>query len=243
MDALAAHRFGPVLEAGRWFGGLADPVRRALLDAAVVHRVGKGAWLFARGDAPDGLYSVVEGSIRIAATVGRSGRAVLLAVVEPPLWFGEISVVDGQPRTHDAIAEEPSVVVHVPGAALEAILAREPSLWRDLGALVAAKLRLSFHAMEDVVQPLARRLARRLVLSAERYGEWHDRTSRVVHLRQDQLATMLSTSRQTVNQLLKELDARALVRVAYGKIELLDLEGLRRVADPDGEGDDDGDRG
>ena len=123
------------------------------------------------------------------------------------MWFGEIAVFDGLPRTHDAVAAEKSAVLHVPAQALDRILEGEPRYWRELGLLVASKLRLAFLAMEDsAVLPIADRLARRLLVSVERYGEWHDRTSRVVDLRQQELATMLSTSRQTVNQLLKELE-------------------------------------
>jgi CRP-like cAMP-binding protein len=85
--------------------------------------------------------------------------------------------------------------------------------------------------MEDIaVLPMADRLARQLLLSVERYGEWHDRTSRVVDLRQGQLATMLSTSRQTVNHLLKDLERQGIVRLSYRQIEILDLDRLRRVA-------------
>ena len=88
------------------------------------------------------------------------------------------------------------------------------------------------HCTEAAIERhvLARRLARRLVLSAERYGEWHDRSSRVVDLKQEQLATMLASSRQSVNQALKELEARSYVKLAYGHVEIVDLDGLRRAA-------------
>lgn len=232
MSRTKPQDFAELLRAGRWFGGLAEGFRARLLDAAVVRTLGKGEWLFARGDAPTGLFALAEGSIRVAATIAGvdDDKAVLLAVIEPPVWFGEVSCVDGQPRTHDAIADEESIVIHVPQAALDAILAAEPRHWRDLGLLVSSKLRLTFGAMEDAVLPVAVRVARRLVLSAERFGEWHDRSSRVVNVRQDQLAAMLSTSRQTVNQVLKDLEARGLVTVAYGRVEIRDLDALRRAS-------------
>ncbi len=232
MAPRSARRFDELLRAGRWFGGLDAGFRGELLDAAEVLTLRRGEWLFARGDAPTGIYAVVEGSLRIAGTVAgaKEPKEVLLARVEPPLWFGELSAIDGQPRTHDAIADVDSTVVHVPQAELDAILERDPRRYRDIGHLAAAKLRLAFVALEDAAQPLVVRLARRLLLAAERYGEWHDRTSRVVDMRQDQLATMLSASRQTVNALLKELEGRGIVRLAYGKVEIADLDGLRRLA-------------
>ncbi|MCA1662677.1 MAG: DUF962 domain-containing protein, partial [Myxococcales bacterium] len=100
------------------------------------------------------------------------GREALLTLLEPPTWFGEISIFDGAPRTHDAIAECEALVLHVPRAALDTILSAQPRYWRELGLLVTSKLRLAFSAMEDMaLLPLALRLARRLSLMAEGYGE------------------------------------------------------------------------
>jgi CRP/FNR family transcriptional regulator, cyclic AMP receptor protein len=219
-------RWGPLLRTGRWFSAIPDELAAALLADGSVRTFAAGARLFSRGDAPSGLYAVLEGSVRITATT-EHGREALLTLVEPPAWFGEIAVFDRQPRTHDAIADEQSQVLHVPQAALEAILARDPHHWRELGLLVTSKLRLAFLAMEDMATlPVAARLARRLALMAEGYGE-REGKRRIVEVRQEQLASMLSTSRQTVNQLLKELEGRGLVRLSYGQIEILDLEALR----------------
>ncbi len=230
MEARNAKHFGELLRAGRWFGSLPDAFQRDLIATGVVRNLSKGQWLFSRGDLPSGLFAVLEGAVRITASAP-NGKEVLLAVVEPPMWFGEIAVFDGLPRTHDAVAAEKSAVLHVQKEGLDRLLEREPRYWRDLGLLIASKLRLTFLAMEDsAVLPLADRLARRLLMSVERYGEWHDRTSRVVELRQQQLATMLSTSRQTVNHLLKDLEAQGIVRLSYRHIEILDLDQLRRVA-------------
>jgi CRP/FNR family transcriptional regulator, cyclic AMP receptor protein len=218
------------LRAGRWFGALPDDLQARLLDAGVARSLAKGEWLFARGDAPGGLFAVVDGAIRIATTAP-SGKEILLALVEPPMWFGEVAVFDHLPRTHNAIAADASMVLQVPGPALDAILDAQPKYWREVGLLLASKLRLTFLAMEDsAVLPIPDRLARRLLMAVERYGEWHDRSSRVVDLGQEELATMLSTSRQTVNHLLKNLEARGIVRLAYRHIEIVDVDALRLAA-------------
>jgi CRP-like cAMP-binding protein len=85
--------------------------------------------------------------------------------------------------------------------------------------------------MEDtLLLPAAPRLTRRLVLIAEGYGEWSDGHTRQAEVTQETLATMLGMSRQTVNQLLKALEVEGLVRLKYGRVEILDLKGLRRAA-------------
>jgi len=224
-----ARDYVELLRTGRWFAGLPDDLQARLVDAATLRTLAARQPLFARGDEADGLYAVVDGSIRVSGA-SESGREALLTLLEPPSWFGEISIFDGAPRTHDAVAESESLVVHVARPALDDILAAEPRWWRELGMLVTSKLRLAFTAMEDMaLLPIAVRLARRLALMAEGYGERSLRR-RTVEVSQEQLAQMLSTSRQTANQLLKELEARGLIRLAYGTIEILDLEGLQRAA-------------
>jgi CRP/FNR family cyclic AMP-dependent transcriptional regulator len=189
--------------------------------------------IFARGDPPSGLFAVLEGNVRVTATAP-SGKEALLTLVEPPAWFGEIAVFDGLARTHDAIAEGEATVLQVPQAALDSILTAEPGYWRDIALLMTHKLRLMFTVMEETaVLPIAVRLARRLLQMAEGYGEWHDRQSRVVVVKQEQLAAMLSTSRQTANQLLKRLEASGVIRLTYGEIEILDHAALRRAASGD----------
>jgi CRP-like cAMP-binding protein len=53
---------------------------------------------------------------------------------------------------------------------------------------------------------------------------------RVIQLAQEQLAMMLALSRQTTNQILKELEAQGALRLTYGEIEILALECLKRAA-------------
>jgi CRP-like cAMP-binding protein len=65
---------------------------------------------------------------------------------------------------------------------------------------------------------------------AEGYGEWSDRSQRVVKVSQEVLAAMVSSSRQSTNQVLKELESQGLIKVSYGGVEIVTLEGLRSVA-------------
>ena len=216
------------LSQGHWFAALPQALRHTLLDMAQVQRLDAGQRLFRRGDKPSGLYAVVEGAMRVGA-VSETGKEALLTLVEAPYWFGEISLFDGLPRTHDAFADSASTLLLLPQAGLLALLEREPQHWRDFALLMSHKLRLAFIALEDMsLLPAAPRLARRLLLIAENYGESEPR--RVLHLAQEQLALMLSLSRQTTNQILKELQAQGVVQLTYGEIEILDFERLRQLA-------------
>ncbi|HEY6463052.1 MAG TPA: Crp/Fnr family transcriptional regulator [Polyangiaceae bacterium] len=216
-----------LLRAGRWFRALPPAFQDALVAMAHLREVRPGNVLFARGEDSNGMFGVLEGQLR-ACSLDDHGKQALLTVVEPPSWVGEIPLFDRLPRTHDLVADTDGLVVHVPQEPLLAFLEREPAHWRDLALLLTAKLRLAFTSMEETqLLPIASRVTHRLVLIAEGYGEWSDRSARQVGVSQETLAAMLSTSRQTVNQVLKALEARGLVALRYGRVEIVDLPGLR----------------
>jgi CRP-like cAMP-binding protein len=156
-------------------------------------------------------------------------REALLTRMGPATWFGEIALFDGSPRTHDAHAMEPSVVLQVPRQPLLDWLRQHPAHWHDLGVLMSGRMRAAFAALEDLaLLPAPQRLARRLVAMARGYGERLDDVPARPRLdiTQEQLARMLSISRQTTNVLLQGLQARGLIRVQRGEIEILQWQAL-----------------
>lgn len=95
---------------------------------------------------------------------------------------------------------------------------------------MSQKLRLSFINIEHLsLMPASVRLAHRLLMIVEGYGDT-EQSKRVLQLPQEDLAAMLSLSRQTTNALLKDLQAQGVVRLGYGEIEILDAHRLREAA-------------
>src|SRR5689334_19260578 len=87
-------RLFEVFRAGRWFQQLPTGFQEQLVAAGAERRLGKNEVLFSRGDPPSGLFGVVDGAIRITApalSASTSARDTLLALVEAPMWFGEIA--------------------------------------------------------------------------------------------------------------------------------------------------------
>lgn len=229
-----AHAFSylPTLRAGRWFSALAPQFADLLLALAQPRSLETGEALFMRGDALEGgLFAVVQGSIGFSGVGGQSehAREALLTRMGPATWFGEIALFDGSPRTHDAHAMEPSVVLQVPRQPLLDWLQQHPAHWHDLGVLMSGRMRAAFAALEDLaLLPAPQRLARRLVAMARGYGERLDDVPARPRLdiTQEQLARMLSISRQTTNLLLQGLQARGIIRVQRGEIEILQWQAL-----------------
>jgi CRP/FNR family cyclic AMP-dependent transcriptional regulator len=221
--------YRPQLESTPWFHGLPVELRDYLVSHATLLRLEKGQVLYRCGDPSYGLYAVLEGALSIG-TVGVDGKEALLAVLGPTAWIGEISLFDGLPRPHDAIAASRALFMHVPEAALQSLLDATPRYWRDFALLMAQRLRLSFKTTESLaLLPAAQRVASRLLMIAEGY-DGLNATQNTIRLSQDSLASMVSLSRQTTNQLLKNLESQKIVRLKFGEISILDMERLRAAS-------------
>jgi CRP-like cAMP-binding protein len=228
MDSRLLH-YRPQLESTPWFRGLPVELQDYLMSHATLLRLEKGQLLYRCGDPSYGLYAVLEGALSVG-TVGIDGKESLLAVLGPTAWVGEISMFDGLPRPHDAIAVSRALFMHVPEAALQNLLDTTPRYWREFALLMAQRLRLSFKSTESLtLQPAAQRIASRLLLIAEGYDGLNAVQSKI-RLSQDSLASMVSLSRQTTNQLLKSLESQQIISLKFGEIQILDIERLRAAS-------------
>ena len=215
------------LRTDAWFGSLSSGLENDLLELATPRRLKAGEHLFFRGDAADGIYAVLEGSLRISG-VTEAGKEAILSMVEPPMWLGEIALFDHLPRTHNAVADAATRLLFVPMAPLNELLSRCPVYWRDFGVLMSLKVRFAFIGMEDLALLSADlRLTRRLVMLAHASGK---EGNCVLPISQSQLGMMLGLSRQTTNQILQSLQDQGVLQIAYGRIEVLDLGQLVAVA-------------
>lgn len=227
-----------------WFSQVPTGLAEGLTARGQLKSLQDGQALFLRGEAVDGLYAVLTGGLHITG-VTRDGREALLSMLEPPMWFGEIALFDRLPRTHDAMACGATTVLFVPLAALDELLDAQPRYWRHFGVLMAFKVRMAFIGLEDlaIVQP-AERVARRLVwlayctmggvdrgaggIAEGAIGQARGRCR--LSIKQTQLAMMMSLSRQTVNQLLRALEERGVIRLSYGLIDVVDMAALLDAA-------------
>ena len=93
----------PAFHANPWFAALPGDIRDTMLHHAETVRLRRSEMLFRQGDPPGGLYAVLRGSLKVS-TLREDGREAILGVIEPGTWFGEISLIDSLPRTHDALS-------------------------------------------------------------------------------------------------------------------------------------------
>jgi len=224
--SMADHSLAATLRRGDWYAALSPDLQQRILDLGEQISLTEGECLFARGDAPDGVYCVLQGTVRIS-TVTAGGREMIVALLEAPHWFGEIALFDNDLRTHDAWAAADTRLLRLAQRKLEHMLARHPQDWLFFARLLTQKLRAVFSAMEDLAltSPTAR-VARRLMNMADGFGTLAEGSQRKITVSQETLGSMLSLSRQTINQSLKDLEVAGAIQRMRGAILIVDISRL-----------------
>ena len=219
------------IDAGPWFSRLSPLLRNAILSRARVRRLHDGAMMSARGGPADEWCGVAKGAVRVNS-VSLAGKQVTLTYVEPGTWFGDISLFDGLPRTHDANSHGETTLLVVRKADFMDLLAQHTELYEALLRLNCRRLRLMFDAVEDLnTRPLAARLAKQILLLARSYGIAQGEEIRIgLQLAQEDLAQLLGASRQRVNQELKGFERNGAVRIEPTRLVVLSKEKLLAIA-------------
>ncbi|MEO8279260.1 MAG: Crp/Fnr family transcriptional regulator [Ideonella sp.] len=223
------------IESGSWFSKLSLPLRNDILSRATVRRLPDGTLLSTRGGVAADWCGVAKGAVRVSS-VSLSGKQIALTYVEPGVWFGDIALFDGLPRTHDSNAHGETTLLAVRKADFHHLLAHHVELYDALLRLNCRRLRLMFDAIEDLsTKPLASRLAKQLLFLARSYGTQQGDETRIgLALAQEDIAHLLGASRQRVNQELKGFERAGAVRIEPTRLVVLSKQKLMAIAEQPG---------
>ena len=147
------------------------------------------------------MMAVLRGRVRIS-TVSAEGREITLNVINPGEVFGEIALLDGNPRSADATAIEATDLLVVERRLFLPFLRSNEDVYPRLLAVLCARLRQTSSALEDLALfALPTRLARVLLKLAHDYGRTTPRGTRIeFRLSQRDLSNLVGASRETVNK-------------------------------------------
>jgi CRP-like cAMP-binding protein len=194
--------------------------------------------IFHEGDPADALHVVASGSVKIVLS-SMEGEEAIIATLHPGDFFGELSLLDGAPRSATAAAVEATETLSLPRDVFLEELGRSASLRDSLLRSLAGELRrLTGHVEELHFLDISGRLASRLVRLAREADPGPQRTedgrleaTLEWPFTQSDLAAMIGATRQSVNRLLVDLVDRGLVSIERDTLVIPDLERLERLAD------------
>jgi CRP/FNR family transcriptional regulator, cyclic AMP receptor protein len=216
QDLLRRHLF---------FTALSPRDSQELLKHTRSRRVSAGYVLFQQGDPGDGLYGILSG--RVAFTVDSpGGKELILNVLGPGEFFGEIALLDDKGRTATAVVRDTCHLLFIARKEFMTFFAERPEAMLRIIELLCARLRRSTEYIADTAfLDLSARLAKQLVSLA------HDDESQeaAVRISHAELAAMLGVSRERVSMQLAVWSDRGILDQGRGHLVVRDRQALQHV--------------
>ncbi|HBZ70660.1 MAG TPA: Crp/Fnr family transcriptional regulator [Deltaproteobacteria bacterium] len=214
------------------FASLEERDLDALLAVTTTRRLAPREELFHKGDPGEQLYVVVSGRLKAKAEAA-DGKEVIFSLMGPQEVIGEIALLDSNPRSATVEAIEPSELLSLHRREFLRVLERHPKVAIQLAGILAGRLRRLSDLTEDTAfLTLPSRLAKKLLALAESDGLATPEGTRIeIRLPQSELGELVSTSRESVNKLLRAWVQEGVVGVDRGFITLRKRRSLEALAD------------
>lgn len=185
--------------------------------------------IFHRDDPGQMLYVIHEGKVKIYIT-SPDGQEVSLAVFGPGDYFGELALLDGQPRSASAIAIEPVEAFALQRNDFINAVMRDPRIAIEVMHVLSRRLRQTDAMIEDLLfLDVHGRVAKKLLELAETHGSRTQDGIRIeMRLTQGELAAMVGASRESVNKVMGYFTDKRFISTDKYKITITRLADLRR---------------
>lgn len=188
-----------------------------------------GEPVFREGDPGTALYVVETGEVKIVLGGGSEGKEVVLSLLGPGEFFGELALLDGEPRSADAVTTHPAELLVLPREDFLRFLREVPAVAVNMLSALSRRFRRTDRLVHDAAfSDVRTRVTRLLVELAETRGR--PGPGGVVigpRLTQGDLANMVGATRESINKCLRAYTAQGLVRHERGRLVLLNLDRLR----------------
>lgn len=185
-----------------------------------------GAFVCRKGDPVEHWMGVTEGLLKMSS-VSPEGKIVTFTGLLTGGWFGEGSLLKTEVRKYDVVALRDSQLALMPRATFNWLLDNSIPFNRFLLMQLNERLGLFISLVEyDRMLDTDARVARCLAALFNSY--LNPGYGRRLQISQEEIGYLCSTSRQRANQALQVLEKEKLLKIDYGSITILDLDGLRQ---------------
>jgi CRP/FNR family transcriptional regulator, cyclic AMP receptor protein len=216
---LARHEF---------FRDMLPAVVEQLAAHARVTSVSSGHHIFRKGDEGLGLLAVSSGIVKVSVP-SSEGKEIVLNIIGAGEIFGEIALLDGEPRTADAVAVTRCELLFLDRRDFLRVLQAQPLLAIKLLAVVSRRLRRTSEQVEDIsFATPPTRLAKALLRLAEIQGTINDPAPRIV-VTQKELGQTIGLSRESTNKYLRDWEKVGYIRLEKGACTIRNRQFLQHA--------------
>jgi CRP-like cAMP-binding protein len=184
--------------------------------------------LFMKGDEGTAMYIVREGTIKIVLPA-ETGEEIIVALLKKNDFFGVMAMLDGEPRSADAVAMGPSEIFVLGRHDFLSILQSDMNALKTILCDLSRMIRKTDDLLGDVCFfNISVRLCKKLLELSETTGVRDGKDIILdIDLTQKELGDMVGATRESVNKELRVLRSEGLIDLEGSRIRLLDVEGLK----------------
>jgi CRP/FNR family cyclic AMP-dependent transcriptional regulator len=211
------------------FAGLADEDIRGLMALAKRRTFRSGEVIFHREDPGQVLYVIKEGKVKISL-ISPDGQEISLVVFGKGECFGEFAILDGLPRSADAVALEKVECYTLQRSDFHNAIMKNPKIAIQIIEVLTRRLRSTDQMVEDLIfLDVYGRVAKKLLELADTHGTKVDDGTRIdVRLTQQEIASMVGASRESVNKVMGYFTDKNFISAEKYKITLHRISDLER---------------
>jgi len=212
------------------FADLADEEVRELMTVAKRRTFRSGEVIFHREDPGQVLYVIKEGKVKICL-ISPDGQEMTLTVLGKGEYFGEFALLDGLPRSTDAIASERVECYTLQRTDFHNAIVKNPQIAIQAMEVLSKRLRNTNQMVEDLIfLDVYGRVAKKLVELADAHGtKAEDGGIRIeMRLTQQELASMVGASRESVNKVMGYFTEKNFISTDKHRITLHRMADLKR---------------
>ncbi len=216
---------------GSLFSNLTEDELVQLAQIARERRFDRNQVIFYEGDLGGSLYIIATGTVKIVM-MSDDGREHILGMLHNGDFFGEISLIDGQPRSATAIAQDKVSIVTISRDDFVRLLKENPEMSLKIMVTLCERLRRTDKHVESLAFLSAPgRVVQVLLNWAERHAPDVHKDVTIPHrMTRQEFASIASTSRETLTRVLMDLQDDGLIRLEKNEILIHDCYKLREKA-------------
>jgi CRP/FNR family transcriptional regulator, cyclic AMP receptor protein len=185
----------------------------------------KGAFVVTQNERGASLFILVAGRVKVCLT-SSDGKELALNYLDAPSHFGEMSLVDSEPRSADVIAVSDVELLTLDAKDLSKVIQLQPRLALSLIATLSRRLRQTIHRLQDLAFHDATHRVMRVLLNIATAAYETRGVPVIVGFTHYEIATVAGTSRETASRVISQLGREGIV-ATRGRRIVVDLVRLR----------------
>lgn len=199
------------------FRSLSDEHLSLVSGGFTINKVKKGEIIFYQSDESTDLYIVLEGSVK-ACLIDPEDKELVLNIFKKGDFFGELSLLDGRPRSATIIAIDDSVIGVLRREKFLTLLKNNPMIAISLLSAMVERIRITDEMLGAMAfLDVSRRIVKILLNIAEKEGEkTEDGLIKIKRITHRELASLTGASREAVTKAMKVLKFRGILREKNG---------------------------